>query len=51
MTMRRIAQRGQSTLEWVIGVAIILATLTTAVLAWNVGLAHKINDLVTQIAQ
>lgn len=42
-------QRGQSTLEWVIGAAIILATLATAVLEWNQGLAHKIGDLVQQI--
>ena len=51
MTVRRIAERGQSTLEWVIGAAIILGTLATAVLAWNVGLAHKIDDLVQQISK
>ena len=44
-------QRGQSTLEWVIGAAIILSTLATAVLAWNQGLAHKIGDLVGQLTK
>jgi hypothetical protein len=44
-------QTGQSTLEWVIGAAIILGTLATAVLAWNNGLAHKIGDLVSQITK
>jgi len=42
---------GQSTLEWVIGAAIILSTLAAAVLAWNQGLAHKISDLVTQVTR
>ncbi|HZS15140.1 MAG TPA: hypothetical protein VFC09_11120 [Candidatus Dormibacteraeota bacterium] len=40
---------GQSTLEWVIGAAIILSTLAAAVLAWNQGLAQKIGQLVQQI--
>ena len=48
---RRRRQRAQSTLEWVIGAAIILGTLATAVLAWNQGLAHKIGDLVQQITR
>jgi hypothetical protein len=43
-------QAGQSTLEWVVGAAIILGTLATAVLAWNTALAHRIGDLVTQLA-
>jgi hypothetical protein len=42
---------GQSTLEWVIGAAIILSTLVTAVLEWNRGLADKIGTLVKQITQ
>jgi hypothetical protein len=42
---------GQSTLEWVIGAAIILSTLAAAVLAWNQGLAHKIGDLVQQVTR
>jgi len=42
---------GQSTLEWVIGAAIILGTLATAVMAWNQGLAHKIGDLVQQVTK
>jgi hypothetical protein len=49
MRERRHRQAAQSTLEWVIGAAIILGTLATAVLAWNQGLAQKIGDLVQQI--
>jgi hypothetical protein len=49
--MRRIRERGQSTLEWVVGAAIILGTLATAILAWNQGLAHKIGDLVQQVTK
>jgi len=48
---RSLAQVGQSTLEWVIGAAIILSTLAAAVLAWNQGLAAKIGDLVKQVAR
>jgi hypothetical protein len=48
---RRHRPRGQSTLEWVIGAAIILSTLAAAVLAWNHGLAHKIGDLVQQVTR
>jgi hypothetical protein len=51
MTRRPRHDTGQSTLEWVIGAAIILGTLATAVLAWNQGLAHKIGDLVQQITR
>ena len=48
---RNRRQGGQSTLEWVIGAAIILSTLAAAVLAWNQGLAHKIGDLVQQVTR
>jgi len=48
---RHPRQAGQSTLEWVIGAAIILSTLAAAVLAWNQGLAHKIGDLVQQVTR
>jgi hypothetical protein len=47
---RRTLQAGQSTLEWVVGAAIILGTLATAVLAWNTALAHRIGDLASQLA-
>lgn len=47
---RRSAQMGQSTLEWVVGAAIILGTLATAVLAWNTALAHRIGELASQLA-
>ena len=46
---RSAAMRAQSTLEWVIGAAIILGTLATAILAWNQGLAAKIGSLVQQL--
>jgi hypothetical protein len=48
---RRAAMRAQSTLEWVIGAAIILGTLATAILAWNQGLASKIGSLVSQLTK
>ena len=48
---RVFRQRGQSTLEWVIGAAIILGTLATAILAWNDGLARKIGVLVQQVTK
>ena len=48
---RRAALRAQSTLEWVIGAAIILGTLATAILAWNQGLASKIGSLVSQLTK
>lgn len=49
--VRHREEFAQSTLEWVIGAAIILGTLATAILAWNQGLAHKIGDLVQQITK
>jgi hypothetical protein len=42
---------GQSTLEWVIGAAIIISTLAGAVLVWNQGLAAKIGELVQQMTK
>jgi hypothetical protein len=45
--MRR--QRGQSTLEWVIGAAVILGTLVGGIMAWNQGLVHKIGTMVQQM--
>jgi hypothetical protein len=47
---RRSVETGQSTLEWVVGAAIILGTLATAVLAWNTALAHRIGELASQLA-
>ena len=47
----RTLLRAQSTLEWVIGAAIILGTLATAILAWNQGLASKIGSLVQQLTK
>jgi Flp pilus assembly pilin Flp len=42
-------QRGLTTVEYIIGAGIILVVLAAAVLAWNNGLAAKINELVQQL--
>jgi hypothetical protein len=42
-------QRGQSTLEWVIGAAVILGTLVAGIIAWNNGLVAKIQTMVQQM--
>lgn len=42
-------QRGLTTVEYIIGAGIILVVLSGAVLAWNNGLAAKINQLVQQL--
>ncbi len=44
-------QRGQSTLEWVIGAAIILGTLVVGIMAWNHGLVAKIGEMVQRLTQ
>ena len=45
------SQRGQSTLEWVIGAAIILGTLVVGIMAWNNGLVAKIGQMVQRLSQ
>ena len=42
-------QRGLTTVEYIIGASIILIVLAGAVMAWNNGLAAKINQLVQQL--
>lgn len=42
-------QRGQSTLEWVIGAAVILGTLVVGIIAWNQGLVAKIGSMVQEL--
>ena len=42
-------QRGLTTLEYIIGAAVILVVLAAAVTVWNNGLADKINQLVQQL--
>ena len=42
-------QRGLTTLEYIIGAAVILVVLAGAVTVWNNGLADKINQLVQQL--
>jgi len=44
-------KRGQSTLEWVIGAAIILGTLVVGIMAWNNGLVAKIGQMVQRLSQ
>ena len=47
----RVRLLGQSTLEWVVGAAIILGTLVIGVMAWNSGLVNKMNNMVQQLSQ
>ena len=42
-------KRGQSTLEWVIGAAIILGTLVVGIMAWNNGLVTKMGQMVQRL--
>jgi hypothetical protein len=44
-------KRGQSTLEWVIGAAIILGTLIVGIMAWNNGLVAKMGQMVQRLTQ
>ena len=44
-------KRGQSTLEWVIGAAIILGTLVVGIMAWNNGLVAKIGQMLQRLTQ
>ena len=44
-------QRGQSTLEWVIGAAVILGTLVVRIIAWNQGLVTKIGSMEHDLEQ
>lgn len=48
--MEQNRQRGQSTLEWVIGAAVILGTLVVGIMAWNQGLVQKITTIVGELA-
>jgi hypothetical protein len=47
----KMFKRGQSTLEWVIGAAIILGTLVVGIMAWNNGLVSKIGQMVQRLSQ
>jgi Flp pilus assembly pilin Flp len=42
-------ERGLTTLEYIIGASVILVVLAGAVMAWNNGLATRINQLVQQL--
>lgn len=47
----KTSKRGQSTLEWVIGAAIILGTLVVGIMAWNQGLVSKMGQMVQRLTQ
>jgi hypothetical protein len=49
--MKSRVRLGQSTLEWVIGAAVILGTLVVGVMMWNTGLVSKMNDMVQKLTQ
>ncbi len=42
-------QAGQSTLEWVIGAAVILGTLVIGIVTWNQALVLKIGTMVQEM--
>ncbi len=42
-------QEGQSTLEWVVTVAVVLGTLVVGIVAWNQGLVTKIGSMVQEL--
>jgi Flp pilus assembly pilin Flp len=48
-TVIRADERGLTTLEYVIAAGIILVVLAGAILAWNNGLAQRIDELVGQL--
>lgn len=48
---RRVAQAGQSTLEWVVGAAIILGTLVAGLVVWNQGLVRKMNEMLQALTR
>lgn len=40
---------GMSTVEYIVGAAVVLGTLVIGVNSWNAGLVSKLNALVTQL--
>lgn len=43
------SERGMSTVEYIVGAAVILGTLVVGVNAWNAGLVSKLQALVLQL--
>jgi hypothetical protein len=41
---------GQSTLEWVLGAAVILGTLLAGIVLWNQGLVAKLQQMVASLS-
>jgi Flp pilus assembly pilin Flp len=42
-------ETGMSTVEYIVGVAVVLGTLVIGVNSWNVGLVNKLQSLVLQL--
>ena len=42
-------QEGMSTVEYIIGAAVVLGTLIVGVNSWNAGLVSKLQSLVVQL--
>lgn len=42
-------ERGMSTVEYIVGAAVVLGTLVVGVNAWNAGLVSKLQSLVLQL--
>jgi hypothetical protein len=51
LSSSRRFKQAQSTLEWVIGAAIILGTLIVGIMAWNNGLVAKMGQMVQKLTQ
>ncbi len=43
------AESGMSTVEYIVGAAVVLSTLVVGVNAWNAGLVSKLETLVVQL--
>lgn len=42
-------QEGMSTIEYIIGAAVVLGTLIVGVNSWNAGLVNKLQSLVVEL--
>ena len=42
-------QEGMSTVEYIVGAAVVLGTLVIGVQSWNNGLVNRLQTLVTQL--
>lgn len=44
-----VTDEGMSTIEYIIGAAVVLGTLIVGVNSWNAGLVSKLQNLVNQL--